>query len=404
MKRARTFGAMVVATSFLIFFYLTVHLEVTTTVRAAGNVSKLEDFTTIPAIVHIVTVSNDLRQIIPKDGAYWNRMLYSAMRSLENRESPRRKEPHWSVCREDNQELLKLNVHDFDAYPSLMQEFLRGMNCRSPPLLIDQPYKCVGVVKDNQTLLFAIKSSPGNFERRQAVRETWGREGLYRGGVRVRLVFLMGNTAPDDPDVSTLLSFEAKHFEDVLQWDFSESLLNLTLKMNLFLKWTVKNCPSLSFVFSGDDDVFVNTPGLIAYTQSLDAEEAPQLYVGQIITTASPHRDPRNKYYIPNSFYNGPYTPYAGGGGFLFSGALLKPMFSVSQILPLYPIDDVYMGMLMKALGISPVSHGGFRTFDIRQQDRENVCVHRDNILIHQRLPREIEKLWRGINNPLLTC
>lgn len=404
MKRARTFSVMLVVTSFLVVFYMTIHLETTSTVRALKNVSKPEDFTTMSAVVHIVTVSNDLRQIIPKNGAYWNRLLYSALRSLENGENPRRKEPHWSVCREENQELLKLNVHDFDSYPGLMQEFLRGLNCKSPPLLIDQPYKCVGAVRDNKTLLFAIKSSPRNFERRQAVRETWGQEGVYQGGMRVRLVFIMGNTAPDEPDLSTLLSFEAKHFEDILQWDFSESLLNLTLKLNLFLQWTVKNCPSLSFVFSGDDDVFINTPDLVKYTQSLDASKTSQLYAGQIINNASPLRNTRSKYFIPYSFYNGPYAPYAGGGGFLFSGALLKPLFSVSQILPLFPIDDVYMGMLMKALGISPESHGGFRTFDVRQQDRENICVHKNTLLIHQRLPHEIEKMWKGINNPLLTC
>ncbi|XP_037534250.1 N-acetyllactosaminide beta-1,3-N-acetylglucosaminyltransferase 2 [Nematolebias whitei] len=404
MKRARTFSAMLVVTLFLVVFYMTVHLETTLTVRALKNVSKSKDFTTLSAVVHIVTVSNDLRQMIPKNGAYWNRLLYSAMQSLENGENPRRKEPHWSVCREENRELLKLNVHDFDSYPALIQEFLRGLNCKSPPLLIDQPYKCVGAVRENKTLLFAIKSSPRNFERRQAVRETWGREGVYQGGMRVRLVFVMGNTAPDDPDLSVLLSFEAKHYEDILQWDFNESLLNLTLKMNLFLQWTVKNCPSLSFVFSGDDDVFINTPDLIKYTESLDASKASQLYAGQIISTASPLRNPRSKYFIPHSFYNGPYAPYAGGGGFLFSGALLKPLFSVSQILPLFPIDDVYIGMLMKALGIPPESHGGFRTFDVRQQDRENICVHKNNLLIHQRLPHEIEKMWKGINSPLLTC
>lgn len=395
---------MLVVTSFLLFFYLTMRLETTSTVRATKNISRQEDFTTIPAIVHIVTVSNDLRQIIPKDGAYWNRLLYSAMKNLENGESPRRTEPHWSVCREENRELLKLNVHDFDSYPGLMQEFLRGMNCLSPPFLVDQPYKCVGAERDNQTLLLAVKSSPRNFERRQAVRETWGHEGVYEGGMRVRLVFLMGNTAPDDPDLSALLSFEAKHFEDILQWDFDDSLLNLTLKMNRFLKWTVKNCPSLSFVFSGDDDVFVNTPGLIKYVQSLDANKASQLYVGQIISTATPLRDPRSKYYIPHSFFAGPYPAYAGGGGFLFSGALVKPLFTVSQILPLFPIDDVYVGMLMKALGVSAQSHGGFQTFDVRQKDRENVCVHKENLLIHQRLPHQVEKLWRGINNPHLTC
>uniref|UniRef100_A0A1A8IPQ7 Hexosyltransferase n=1 Tax=Nothobranchius kuhntae TaxID=321403 RepID=A0A1A8IPQ7_NOTKU len=403
MIRIRTFGMMVLATSFFIF-YFTIQLEKTKVVSAVRNVTKMEEFTTMPSLLQTVMVSNELKKIIPQDGAYWNRLLYSALKSLANGENPMKRKLSWLTCREENRKLLQLNVHDFSAYPAVFQRFVQGMNCRLPPVLIDQPNKCQGIGGDNQTLLFAIKSSPRNFERRQAVREAWGRETVYRFGMRVRLVFFLGSTSSDEPDLGTLLSFEASHFGDLLQWDFDESLLNLTLKMNTFLLWTVKNCPSVSFVFSGDDDVFVNTPGLINYLQSLDASKASQLYIGHIINSASPLRDKRSKYYIPPSFYNGPYPAYAGGGGFLFSGSLLHSLYSVAQVVPFFPIDDVYMGMLMKALGISPVRHGGFQTFDVRQQDRENVCVHKGNLLIHQRLPPQILKMWKGINNPLLTC
>uniref|UniRef100_A0A3Q2PXS4 Hexosyltransferase n=1 Tax=Fundulus heteroclitus TaxID=8078 RepID=A0A3Q2PXS4_FUNHE len=262
------------------------------------------------------------------------------------------------------------------------------------------PMKC-----HNKTfLLLAVKSSPASFERRQSVRETWGREGLYQSDRRVRLVFFLGKNPPDDPDVGALLSFEAKRFGDIVQWDFHESLLNLTLKMDLFLQWTVRNCPWVSFVFSGDDDVFVNTDALVGYLESLDAAKSSRLYVGQVLNTASPLRDPRSKYFIPQTFYSGPYPAYAGGGGFVVSGELMQSLSLVSKSFPLFPIDDVYMGLCMKALGIAPESHQGFQTFDIRKEDRENVCVHKYLLLIHQRTPRQIKKMWNGIHNPLLTC
>ncbi|XP_076591626.1 N-acetyllactosaminide beta-1,3-N-acetylglucosaminyltransferase 2 [Chaetodon auriga] len=426
MRRIQTFIAMVLlVTLVLIFFYSTLHLEMTFSHRAGPGdllrrpivqvhdrevkrqTSKQESFTTLRPDVHNVSVSNSLRQTVSQNGAYWNRLLYSALRNLDKGQDPSRRGSDWPRCRESNQELLQTNVHDFGSYPALFQDFLQGMNCRSPPVLINQPNKCVSGERtgDNQTfLLLAIKSTPGNFERRQAVRETWGLEGTYQSGLRVHTVFLLGSSPLDDPDLSPLLSFEARHFGDLVQWDFHESLLNLTLKMHMFLQWTLKYCPRVSFVFSGDDDVFVNSPALLSYLQSLEPSKASQLYVGHVINTASPLRDPKSKYYIPLSFYDSPYPAYAGGGGFLISGALLQPLYSISRVIPFFPIDDVYTGMCLKAVGVSPEAHSGFQTFDIKEQDRENLCIHKDLLLIHQRSPQQIKKLWKGIHSPLLTC
>ncbi|XP_068580894.1 N-acetyllactosaminide beta-1,3-N-acetylglucosaminyltransferase 2-like [Cebidichthys violaceus] len=428
MRPIKTLSALVLfVTLFLIFFYSALHLETTDSLSAGledllkdpslqvhnrdetvkTQPSKQERLTFPPPVVLNVSVSDGLRQAIPQNAAYWNRLLYSALRNRAKGENPFGHDSDWSLCRQTNQDHLQTNVHDFPSYPVLFQDFLQGMNCRSPPVLFNQPNKCISAEgkEDNQTfLLFTIKSSPRNFERRQAVRETWGREGVYQHGLRVHTVFLLGSSPLEDPDLSSLLSFEARHFGDLLQWDFHESLLNLTLKMNMFLQWTVKYCPTASFVFSGDDDVFVNTPTLLSYLQSLDPSKASQLYAGHVISKASPLRDHQNKYYIPLSFYDGLYPAYAGGGGFIISGALLQPLYSASRVIPFFPIDDVYAGMCFKALGISPEANANFQTFDIMEQNRENLCVNKKLILIHRRSPLQMKKLWKGIHNPLLTC
>lgn len=365
-----------------------------------------QESVTIPNI-QSVSVCNELRKTIPQNGAYWNRLMYAAIKKLDNGENPLRHVSDWSHCRETNQELLQTNVHDITSYPPILQDFLQIMNCRSPPLLINQPNKCAtskGKAESQTVLLFGVKSVPGNFERRQAVRKTWGREGIYQNGLRVHTVFLLGSSLPDDHDLDPLLSFESKHFGDLLQWDMHESLLNLTHKLNAFFEWTLKYCPDISFIFSGDDDVFVNSPALFNYLLSLEPSKASQLYIGQVIRASVPFRDPKSKYYVPLSFYDGSYPSYAGGGGFVISGALLQPLHSVSHVIPLFPMDDVYAGMCLQALGVSPESHSGFKTFDIKEDDRENLCVQKNLILIHQRTPQQIKKLWNGIHNPLLTC
>lgn len=424
MRRIRTFCAMVfLASLFLIFFYSSLHLEMTNGHGTASEgtlkqltlqvhdadvktqVPEQEVFSKPPPEVFNVSVSDSLKELIPLTGAYWNRLLAMTLRSQMEGENALGPAAPWSSCRETSGDILQTNMHDFASYPGLFQTFVQGLNCRTPPVLIDQPHKCTSIDGSRRVfLLFAIKSTPENFQRRQAVRETWGKEREYGSGLRVRTVFLLGSSSLDDPDLAPLLSTEEKLYGDLLQWDFHESFLNLTLKMSMFLQWSLKNCPQVSFVFSGDDDVFVNTLALLKYLQDLDATKASLLYAGHVINSASPLRDPRSKYYIPPTFYDGPYPAYAGGGGFVFSGVLLRPLHLVSDILPFFPIDDVYVGMCFKALGVSTEAHSGFQTFDVNDKDRENMCVHKELILVHQRSPTRIKRLWRGIHSTFLTC
>ncbi|XP_061828337.1 N-acetyllactosaminide beta-1,3-N-acetylglucosaminyltransferase 2 [Nerophis lumbriciformis] len=421
MRSVVMFQAMlVVSTFFLLVLYSSLHKELVDAhkkvvyspkARSPGPPERREVATRDnatsrhpPAVLN-VSISAGFRSAFPENGAYWNRLLHSGFRRLDRGEDPLGAEAPWGLCRENNQEALETNVPDVATYPLFFRRFLQGMKCRSPPLLIDQPAKCEEARGANATfLLFAIKSRPGNFERRQAVRETWGREQLHGGRLSVRTVFLVGAASADDPDLGPLLAFEAGLYGDLLQADFHESLFNLTLKMNAFLRWTLHRCPRVSFVFSGDDDVMVNTPALLRYLESLLPPRAARLYAGQVIRTATPLRDPNSKYFIPMSFYDGPYPVYVGGGGFLVSGALLRPLYSACRAVPFFPIDDVYVGMCFAALRVSPEAHAGFHTFDIREKDRDNLCAYRSLILVHRRSPQQVKKIWRGLQSPLLTC
>ncbi|XP_042630813.1 N-acetyllactosaminide beta-1,3-N-acetylglucosaminyltransferase 2-like [Cyprinus carpio] len=352
-----------------------------------------------------LTISETFRKDIPKNGAFWNRKFHSLLRQFDSTDNQTQKGPHKFHCQPDSFELIQTNIQDVHSYPPLYGKFLRGMECRDPLLLIDQPDKCMSENGEDQIfLLFAIKSIPGHFESRQAVRETWGREGLYDNGLQVRTVFLLGRSSADDPKIDKLVSLEAQQFQDILVWDFHESFYNLTLKEHVFFKWMLDNCPHASFIFKGDDDVFANTLAILNHLKSLEPEQAMALYTGQIISKANPLRDPKIKYYVPQSFYEGTYPPYAGGGGFIFSGNLVPSLYHVSFYIPFFPIDDVYNGMCFKALGITPTKHEGFKTFDIREQDRENPCVHQDLLLVHQRNPVQTIRLWRNMHSIMLTC
>uniref|UniRef100_A0A4W5MP98 Hexosyltransferase n=1 Tax=Hucho hucho TaxID=62062 RepID=A0A4W5MP98_9TELE len=292
-------------------------------------------------------------------------------------------------------------VKDYNSLPPRFQDFLLHMRCRSYPMIMDQPRVC----ESKPYLLLAVKSLAPHFDRRQAIRESWGRVGVLANRT-VATVFLLGSASAVDhfPNLFGMLSHEARLYGDLLQWDYRDSFFNLTLKEVLFLDWFSQRCPDARFVFKGDDDVFVNTWRILDFLHNLPEIKARDLFIGDVITNAGPHRDRKLKYFIPESVFMGPYPPYAGGGGFLYSGELALQLHNISQQVALYPIDDVYTGMCLQKLGLVPEKHKGFRTFDIDEKYRGNPCAYKSLMLVHSRTPQEMIKIWAWLSDPELDC
>ncbi|XP_070619767.1 UDP-GlcNAc:betaGal beta-1,3-N-acetylglucosaminyltransferase 8 isoform X1 [Erythrolamprus reginae] len=338
------------------------------------------------------------RHSIPRAKAYWNDKQYKNFRALEEGSLAN---ASWNKCPTADVEELAAKIKHFHSYPELYKNFILYGDCRNYSLLINEPRKCTDT-KNGTFLLLAIKSVPGNFAARQAVRDTWGQEG-EPGGLAVRTVFLLGTAEGQlGPRLQHLVQFESRSFGDILMWDFEDTFFNLTLKDSLFLRWTQDHCRDVRFILKGDDDVFINTPKVLGYLSSVDTNKP--LYTGQVMSNASPFRAQRSKYYVPESFYVGPYPAYAGGGGYIFSGSLAPWLLLISRHVAFYPIDDVYTGLCFQALGIPPQPHAGFMTFDIAEKDREDPCVHTQLLLVHRRSPRQTLHLWKQISNPNLRC
>ncbi|XP_044045419.1 N-acetyllactosaminide beta-1,3-N-acetylglucosaminyltransferase 2a [Siniperca chuatsi] len=292
-------------------------------------------------------------------------------------------------------------IPDYNSLPQRFQDFLLYMRCRTYPMLINQLHIC----DEKPFLLLVVKSLIPHFDRRQAIRETWGRAGIVANR-SVVTVFLLGNAMSVDhfPDLLGMLGHEVALHKDLLQWDYRDTFFNLTLKEVLFLEWFSQNCPHAQYILKGDDDVFVNTLRVIELLEGLSETKAKDLFIGDVISNASPHRDQKLKYFIPESVFEGHYPPYAGGGGYLYSGELALRLYNVSQQVVLYPIDDVYTGMCLKKLGLVPEVHSGFKTFDIEEKHRHNPCIHRSLMLVHSRTPQEMLAIWPWIIHPELDC
>ncbi|XP_018584357.2 N-acetyllactosaminide beta-1,3-N-acetylglucosaminyltransferase 2 [Scleropages formosus] len=311
------------------------------------------------------------------------------------------------------------HLPDFDSFPDQMRDFVLSMHCTEYPLMLNQPGLCgEGGAGEGPALLIAVKSQTPNFESRQAIRQTWGASGWVKGeaggpGGLVRTVFLLGRqdgSTGVHPELGELLEVESRRHGDILQWDFRDTFFNLTLKDVLFWRWFSANCPRARFVFKGDDDVFLRTRTLLDYLRQLEEERlngtggAWDFVVGDVISNAFPNRQPSDKYYIPESFYKGSYPAYAGGGGVVYSGELALHLREVSHRVLLFPIDDVYVGMCLHRLGISPTHHPGFMTFDLPEEDRGKTCAYHSVLLVHKRTPKEVLRLWSELQTPPPPC
>ncbi|XP_056613368.1 UDP-GlcNAc:betaGal beta-1,3-N-acetylglucosaminyltransferase 7-like [Triplophysa dalaica] len=298
--------------------------------------------------------------------------------------------------------LSLLSTDGFTSLDSDFKQFMLYKHCRYFPILMNHPEKCDGDVD----LLMVIKSVITQYDRREVIRQTWGKEKTI-GGKNVKILFLLGTSSKEGETANhqKLLEYENFIYEDILQWDFMDSFFNLTLKEIHFLKWFSIFCRNTHYIFKGDDDVFVNVPNILEYLEA--SKDLKDLFVGNVPIKATPIRNKRSKYYIPKVLYEkNYYPPYAGGGGFLMDGPLAHKLYGACETLQLYPIDDVFLGMCLEVLQVKPIQHDAFKTFGIVQNEASKMnrepCFFRNTIVVHKLLPPDLINMWRLINSDLV--
>ncbi|XP_004694203.1 PREDICTED: UDP-GlcNAc:betaGal beta-1,3-N-acetylglucosaminyltransferase 8 [Condylura cristata] len=293
-------------------------------------------------------------------------------------------------------------IPDFSSYPEDLRRFLLSAACRSfpqwrPPGTSGQVAGCLG--SDVPYLLLAVKSEPGRFAERQAVRETWGAP-----APGMRLLFLLGSPeGKGGPDLGSLVAWESRRYSDLLLWDFVDVPFNRTLKDLLLLAWLGHHCPGTHFVLQVQDDAFVHTSALLAHLRALPPSWARSLYLGEIFTQAKPLRKPGGPFYVPGSFFDGGYPAYASGGGYVIAGRLAPWLLQAAARVAPFPFDDVYTGLCFRALGLVPRAHKGFLT-NWPPDRTADACALRKLLLVRPLGPQDRIRLWKQMQDPQLRC
>lgn len=203
-------------------------------------------------------------------------------------------------------------------------------------------------------LVAVVPVAPSNVAARDAIRQTWGNEKLVLGQL-VQTLFLVGLPGgPDAGQQQETLNLENRQHRDLIQSSFQDSYGNLTIKTMVMLEWLAAHCVNSSYVLKIDSDMLLHVQNLVKLL--LDPSTAKQNYMSGLVWWHSPVlRNPSNKFYLPEEVIAEPeYPPYPLGMAYVMSLDLPGKILSVSpRIKPIF-IEDAYLGMCLKHLGILP--------------------------------------------------
>ncbi|XP_035516944.1 beta-1,3-galactosyltransferase 5-like isoform X1 [Morone saxatilis] len=253
-------------------------------------------------------------------------------------------------------------------------------------------------------LVLMVPVAPGDVAARDAIRQTWGNEKLVLGQL-VETLFILGlpGGADAEQQQEKLIQENLLH-HDLIQSDFQDSYRNLTIKTMMMLEWLVAHCVKASYVIKIDSDMLLHVKNLVKLL--LDPSTAKQNYMTGLVWWHSPVlRNPFNKFYMPRNVIAEPeYPPYPLGMSYVMSMDLSAKILGVSpQIKPLY-IEDVYLGMCLKRLGISPTDPPESTMFIVDPQHPLSGCSLSKVIAVTTTSIPQMTSYWERSRQPEAKC
>lgn len=204
-------------------------------------------------------------------------------------------------------------------------------------------------------LLIFVHSAPSHWDRRDAIRRTWGCEDNDVGGT-LRVIFLLGEVsdALDQADIEK----ESRRHGDVVQGNFLDSYKNLTYKHVMGLKWVAHFCRRAKYVLKTDDDTFVDIFVVVDFLEHRFGASPPRNLMACFVNrNAYVKRSHRSKWFVPVRDY-GPdyYPPYCAGWSIVMSADVVYDLYIESANFTYFWIDDVAIsGILAQRIGIEHV-------------------------------------------------
>ncbi|XP_013880730.1 beta-1,3-galactosyltransferase 1 [Austrofundulus limnaeus] len=266
------------------------------------------------------------------------------------------------------------------------------------------PYRYVlnsaGLCRDRTPfLVFMVPVAPRQTAAREAIRKTWGAP-----SPDTLTLFFTG--LPKVEELRPLqeeLEQESRLYADIIQMDFMDSYQNLTLKTLMMMKWLGTHCPNALFAMKVDADIFVNVFHL---RDLLRTSPKRGFITGSVIWDGMPRRDPSSKWYLSKELYpEDSFPPYVSGAGYVFSSDLAGQISWASTYVHLIPLEDVYVGLCLRVLGVRPVySRSLFRNYFEIQKLEYDRCTFAQLIIVNKFKPSELLQVWPDFSKGHTNC
>lgn len=248
----------------------------------------------------------------------------------------------------------------------------------------------------NPFLVLMVPVAPNDLAARDAIRQTWGNSSLVQGKVVLTLFMLGLPSSADHGQQQERLKQENKQHLDLIQSDFMDRYINLTIKTMVIMDWLATRCPNAAYAMKIDSDVFLNVDNLVNMLQKPGIPKTNYL-TGFIMWNIPVVRSKNSKWYVPEEMFPDPrYPTYTLGMGYIFSNDLPGKFVEVSKSIKPFNIEDAYIGMCMQKLGLtisSPPDPSQFKTGNIAY----NRCAYSKIITNLLQTSQELVKYWTDL-------
>lgn len=222
------------------------------------------------------------------------------------------------------------------------------------------------VCKNNTLfLVLMVPVEPNNFYAREVIRKTWGKDRVVQGKVILTL-FILGLNGGVDVE---RLKQENQQHHDLIQSNFIDTYLNLTIKTMVIMDWLATRCPTAVYAMKVDSDIFLNIDNLVIMLKKPGIPHKRYL-TGNIKGNVAVIRSKDSKWYVPKELYpDSQYPKYPMGMGYIFSNDLPVKFVEVSKSIKPFNIEDAYIGLCMGKLGLSltpPPDPSQFKEYNIK--------------------------------------
>ncbi|KAL2092309.1 hypothetical protein ACEWY4_012107 [Coilia grayii] len=267
--------------------------------------------------------------------------------------------------------------------------------------ILNQPSAC----EHNPDLVLLVPVAPGDSESRNAVRKTWGQRDLVPNKTIIQLFFVGVLEGEDNDKSKDALIQENLNYGDIILMDFLDSYHNLTVKTMMMMNWLATYCQSASYVMKIDADIFLNIYYLVNF---LPFPAKTNFITGSVINDGAPRRNEQSKWYLSEDVYpDSTFPPYLSGAGYVFSIDLAAKISLASRYVRPIPMEDVYVGLCLKTLGVRPVYGRSMfwlrNLFEVRHLNYDR-CTFAKLIIVTDFPPAELLRTWSDFQKESAVC